>query len=171
MAQKAAGIGIPIPEMLGFEAGPPAVLAMKHIRGHPLSSRSPFAAREAGTYLQRYHTLGAHPPFSGGHQQWDAFISAWWHEQREKVKRLGVLAPHQMKKVQGQFEMLRPLLVQRPMVLLHGDLQTAHILIDPHMERVLAFLDFADAQSGDPLLDSAVVSLWDQELSDFLLEG
>ena len=56
-------------------------------------------------------------------------------------------------------------------MLLHGDLQTAHILIDPQTEHVLAFLDFADAQPGDPLLDIAVLTLWDHGLTDFLLEG
>jgi aminoglycoside phosphotransferase (APT) family kinase protein len=56
-------------------------------------------------------------------------------------------------------------------VLLQGDLQTAHILVDPQTEKVLAFLDFADAQPGDPLVDLAVVTLWDQQLTDFLLEG
>ncbi len=50
-------------------------------------------------------------------------------------------------------------------------LQTAHILVDPQTEHVLAFLDFADAQAGDPLLDIAVVTLWDHGLTDFLLEG
>jgi aminoglycoside phosphotransferase (APT) family kinase protein len=171
IAQKAASIGVPIPEMLGFEAGPPAVLAMKQVLGHLLSSRTPFAAKEAGKYLQRFHTLGAHPLFSGGQQQWDAFISWWENEEIEKVKRLGVLDSHYMSQWQEQFEALRPLLVQRPVVLLHGDLQTAHILVDPQTEKVLAFLDFADTQPGDPLLDIAVVTLWDQELTDFLLEG
>ena len=33
------------------------------------------------------------------------------------------------------------------------------------------FLDFADAQPGDPLLDIAVLTLWDQKLTDFFLEG
>lgn len=75
IAQKAASIGVPVPELLGFEAGQPAVLAMKQVMGHPLSSRNPSATKEAGNYLQRFHTIGAHPPFSGGHQQWEAFIS------------------------------------------------------------------------------------------------
>ena len=51
IAQKAASIGVPIPEMLGFEAGPPAVLAMKQVLGLPLSSRNQSAAKEAGKYL------------------------------------------------------------------------------------------------------------------------
>jgi hypothetical protein len=39
IVQKAGAMGVPIPEMLGFEAGPPAVLAMKQVIGRPLSSR------------------------------------------------------------------------------------------------------------------------------------
>ncbi len=170
-AQKAASIGVPTAKMLRLDAGPPAVLAMKQVPGHPLSSRNPFAAKEAGRYLQRLHTLEAQPPFSGGQQQWDAFICWWANEEREKVKRLGVLDPFQMSELQEQFDHLQPLLAQRPIALLHGDLQAAHILVDPQTEQVLAFLDFADAQPGDPLLDIAVVTLWEPGLTDFLLEG
>lgn len=121
--------------------------------------------------LERIHTLGAHAPFSGGQQQWDAFISWWANEEIEKVKRVGVLDHLQISESQEQFATLQPLLVQRPIVLLHGDLQAEHILVDPQTEQVLAFLDFADAQPGDPLLDIAVVTLWDHGLADFLLEG
>ena len=124
-----------------------------------------------GRYLQRLHTLGAHPPFSGGQQQWSAFIAWWENEEVEKVKRLGVLDLHQISELQEQFDHLHPLLVQRPIVLLHGDLQAEHILVDPQTEQVLAFLDFADAQPGDPLWDIAVVTLWDYGLTGFLLEG
>ncbi len=170
-AQKAASIGIPIPKMLGLEIGEPTVLAMEHIPGHPLSSRNPDAAKEAGRYLQRFHSLEAQPPFSGGQQQWDAFIFWWRCEELEKVKRLGVFEPWQISKLQAQFDHLQPLLEHRPIVLLHGDLQPVHILIDPQTEHVQAFLDFADAQPGDPLLDIAVLTLWDHRLTERLLEG
>lgn len=170
IAQQVASIGVPIPKILGFEAGQPAVLAMKHVRGHPLSSRNPLAAKEAGKYLQRIHTLGAHPPFSGGQQQWDAFISWWSNEEMKKVKKLEVFDHMHIIVLQKYFETLQPLLRQRPVVLLHGDLQTAHILVDPQTEQLLAFLDFADAQPGDPLLDIAVATLWEHGLADLLLE-
>ncbi len=171
IAQKAESIGVPIPKIIGFEAGQPAVLAMKQIIGHPLSSRNTFAAKEAGRYLQRFHDIGAHPPFSGGQQHWDAFISWWANHEIEKVKRLDVLDHLQIVELQEHFDNLQPLLVQRPIVLLHGDLQAEHILVDSQTEKVLAFLDFADAQPGDPLMDIAVVTLWDHGLADLLLDG
>jgi aminoglycoside phosphotransferase (APT) family kinase protein len=56
-------------------------------------------------------------------------------------------------------------------VLLHGDLQRDHIIVDPEADKVKAFIDFADAQPGDPLLDIAVLTLWNHELLPLLLEG
>ena len=66
---------------------------------------------------------------------------------------------------------MQPILIERPIVFLHGDLQTEHILIDPHTQRVVAILDFADTQPGDPLMDIAVLSLWDVQLADRVLAG
>ena len=77
----------------------------------------------------------------------------------------------QLIELQEIFDRLKSLLAQRPVVLLHGDLQTDHILVDAQTEKVLAFLDFADAQPGDPLLDIAVLTLWDKGLTDLFLEG
>ncbi len=51
----------------------------------------------------------------------------------------------QLIELQEIFDRLKSLLAQRPVVLLHGDLQTDHILVDSQTEKVLAFLDFADA--------------------------
>ncbi len=170
-AQRAAAIGVPIPRLFAFEAGPPAVLAMEFINGSPLSSRYPLAAKEAGTYLQCFHALEANPPFSGGQDRWEEFISWWSNAELEKVKRLAVFDLQQIRALQKPFETLRPLLVQRPVVLLHGDLQTNHLLVDPHTGKLLAFLDFADAQPGDPLMDIAIASLWDHDLAALLLAG
>jgi len=75
IAQKAASIGLPIPKILDFKAGRPAVFVMKQVIGCPLSSLNPIAAKEAGRHLRRFHAIGAHPPFSGGQQHWNAFIS------------------------------------------------------------------------------------------------
>ena len=169
-AQRIASVGVPTPTLLGFEAGEPAVLVMKYVRGNPLSSRNTLAANAAGKYLQRIHNIGAQVPFAGGQQQWNEFIAWWSAEEIEKVKRVAVLDHKHLMTFQRYAETLQPLLMQRPIVLLHGDLQPAHILVDPQTEQVLAFLDFADTQAGDPLLDIAIATLWDHGLADLLLE-
>ena len=171
IARKAASIGVPTPTILGFAAGRPAVLVMKQVIGHPLSSHQIYAAKEAGRYLQRFHTIGAHPPFVGGQQHWDDFILWWIRDELEKIERFEVFDHMQLIELQEIFDRLKSLLAQRPVVLLHGDLQTDHILVDSQTEKVLAFLDFADAQPGDPLLDIAVLTLWDKGLTDSFLEG
>ena len=50
-------------------------------------------------------------------------------------------------------------------------MQAQHILVDQEVAKALAFLDFADAQPGDPLMDFAVLTLWNDEMSDSLLKG
>lgn len=77
----------------------------------------------------------------------------------------------QADELKERFARLQPLLAQRPIGLLHGDLQNEHILLDPQEQKILAFLDFIDAQAGDPLLDIAVLTLWDHALADPILEG
>ncbi|EFH82538.1 phosphotransferase family protein [Ktedonobacter racemifer] len=171
IAQQAASVGLPTPEILAFEAGPPAVFAMRQVIGIPLSSRYPDAAREAGVYLRCLHGLGAQPPFSGGQHRWEEFILWWANLEIEHARQGDVLNAWHASELRERFERLRPLLARRPIGLLHGDLQNEHILLDPQSQKVLAFLDFIDAQPGDPLLDIAVLTLWDQELTDPLLEG
>jgi len=171
IARKAASIGVPTPTILGFAAGRPAVLVMKQVIGHPLSSHHKSAVKEAGKYLRRFHTISTHPPFAGGQQHWDDFISWWVNGEIEKVKRYVVFDDIQMIELQEHLDRFKPLLTQRPIVMLHGDLQREHILVDSQTEKVLAFLDFADAQPGDPLLDIAVLTFWDKRLTDSVLEG
>ncbi|GHO70090.1 hypothetical protein KSC_089820 [Ktedonobacter sp. SOSP1-52] len=171
VAQQAASAGLPTPKILNFEAGPPAVFAMRQVIGVPLSSHYPDAAREAGVYLRCLHGLGAQPPFSGGQQHWEEFILWWGNLEIEHACLSGVLDEGQARRLRERFERQRPLLAQRPIGLLHGDLQDEHILLDPQSQKVLAFLDFIDAQPGDPLLDIAVLTLWDHALTAPFLEG
>src|SRR5262249_33297909 len=51
------------------------------------------------------------------------------------------------------------------------DFQAAHVLVDPAVDRVRAFLDFADHRIGEPGWDIAVVSLYDESLVTPLLDG
>jgi aminoglycoside phosphotransferase (APT) family kinase protein len=171
-AQEAQTRGVPVPEMLLLDASQPAVLAMRQVIGRPLSSHDEAAGREAGRYIERFHGIETAPPFSGGQMRWDEFILWWATLEIGRVEKLGVFTASEMARLEQTFNNKNKLvLVDRPIVLLHGDLQAEHILINPETQKVVAFLDFADAQPGDPLLDIAIVSLWDTSLADILLEG
>jgi aminoglycoside phosphotransferase (APT) family kinase protein len=170
-ARMARAAGVPTPELLAFVAGPPAVIAMRRVVGQPLSSAYPEAAREAGRVLGWLHGIGARPPFSTGETTWDGQIMAWAGRELASLGRLGVFDGDAIGALLGRFARLRAELASRPIVQLHGDLQPEHVLVDVRGERVVALLDFADAQPGDPLLDIAVLTLWDEALAGPILAG
>lgn len=170
-AQQAQAAGLPVPELLAFAPGPPAVIAMRYVDGAPLSSGQVRAARETGSLMARFHQLGARPPFSTGHETWDRHILVWAGRELASLARYGLLDADQVATLRQWFARQRARLAARPVALLHGDLQPAHVLVDRHGERVAGLLDFADAQPGDPLLDIAVLTLWDHALARPVLEG
>ena len=96
---------------------------------------------------------------------------AWAERELSSLAQLGVLDAEQITTLRQWFAGQRHRLVARPVVLLHGDLQPAHVIVDEDSERVVALLDFADAQPGDPLPDVAVLTLRDRALTDPVLEG
>lgn len=66
-------------------------------------------------------------------------------------------------------EDVRAILADRPCCLIHDDLQPDHVLVD--RGRISAFLDFADADRGDPLNDVAVLTLWEPTFEQLLWQG
>lgn len=171
VAQRARAAALPVPELLAFAPGPPAVIAMRHVAGRPLTSGQSDAAREAGALLARFHRLGARPPFATGRATWEEHIAAWAERELARLDRLGILRDEQIAALRQSFADQRDRLAARPIALLHGDLQPAHIIVDRRGERVVALLDFADAQPGDPLLDIAVLTLRDGALIGPVLAG
>ena len=169
--QQVQASGIPVPEILLLDVARPSVLAMRQVLGHSLSSKNVNAAKEAGTYIEQFHSLKTAPPFSGGQTNWNEFILWWSMCEIDNVEKLDIFTHSEITQMKLSFDMVQPMLVVRPIAFLHGDLQAEHILVDPQTQRVIAFLDFADAQPGDPLLDIAVLSLWDHDLADRVLEG
>ncbi len=169
--QKAAEAGVPTATVLGFEQGSPSVLLLKYVSGESISSKKPLAAKEVGKYLEQFHQIGATAPFSGGQYNWHEFVSWWANQEISNVKKLGIFDEKIVNLIEQKFQDNSSLLFSRPVVLLHGDLQAVHVLVDQEKDEFLAFLDFADTQPGDPLLDIAVLSLHDEALASYVLEG
>lgn len=171
VAEKARHVGVPIPEMIGLDLQEYTVLAMKQVMGTPLHTQNKNAIREAGTYLRKFHEIGAQPPFSGGQCKWEMFVLWWAFKEIESLSSLKLYSQRESDHLKSRFKKIQSTLQDRPIVLLHGDLQAEHILVDRELDKVVAFLDFADAQPGDPLLDIAVLTLWNHAMTDPFLEG
>jgi aminoglycoside phosphotransferase (APT) family kinase protein len=171
VAEKAKTVSVPIPEMIGLDIDEYTVLVMKQVIGMPLNTRSKNAIQDAGKYLRKFHGIGAKPPFSGGQNKWDEFVLWWAFKEIDSLYTFEICSQRESDVLKTRFKTLQPTLQDRPIALLHGDLQAEHILVDEEVDKVIAFLDFADAQPGDPLMDIAVLTLWNHELTDSFLEG
>jgi aminoglycoside phosphotransferase (APT) family kinase protein len=167
---RVRGRGVPAPEVLAFEPGPPAVVVMTRLRGRPLASAMGDApAVEAGAALRRVHELAAAPPYSGGQHRWEEFVVWWAVREAAACERLGILSAAEAAAAASRISTARDPLAGRPTVLIHGDLQPDHVLVESG--RLAGLIDFVDAQPGDGLLDVAVLTLRDEALTGPVLRG
>jgi aminoglycoside phosphotransferase (APT) family kinase protein len=169
--ERALAAGIPVAQRRAFHTGPPAVLITERVGGMPLTSAYPLAAEATGRLLRRFHALGARPPFVDGQRSWSVFIRNWADREIATMVERRAIRPGDGQRLQRHFTALATALSARPCALIHADLQAEHVLIDPLRDRVNALLDFVDTQPGDPLLDIAVLSLWDTGLAKAVLAG
>jgi len=166
----ARGLGVPVPDVLAFEPGPPGVTVMTRLRGSPLTpAMGEAAAVEAGAALRRLHELRADPPYGGGQHRWDEFVVGWSRREADACARLGILSPAESSAAVARVSSARDLLTGRPTGLAHGDLQPDHVLVESG--HLTGLIDFVDAKPGDGLLDVAVLTLWDRALTAPLLRG
>ena len=169
--RRAAAAGIPVARLVFVSSGPPAVLVTERVDGVPLSSDFPIAAAATGRLLRRFHALGARPPYADGQQRWSAFVRDWAEREIAIALTREALTAEVARRVRAHFMSLGPALDERPCALILSDCQTEHVLIDPATQRVQALLDFVDVQPGDPLIDIAVLTLWDDDLTPLVLRG
>jgi len=146
-------------------------LVTERLPGVPVTARLPATAVKVGRLLRRLHELPEPPPFAGGQLRWDEFISWWSTLELQNAFERGFLATHEHQAIAAHYGALLPRLAARPFGLIHGDCQAEHWLVDPGDQEVLGVVDFADAQSGDPLMDIAVLTMWDPVLTEFVLKG
>jgi len=151
--ERALAAGIPVAQRRAFHTGPPAVLITERVGGMPLTSAYPLAAEATGRLLRRFHALGARPPFVDGQRSWSVFIRNWADREIATMVERRAIRPGDGQRLQRHFTALATALSARL------------------RDRVNALLDFVDTQPGDPLLDIAVLSLWDTGLAKAVLAG
>src|SRR5207248_1680335 len=72
---------------------------------------------------------------------------------------------------EGRLDRLVGAAAGRPQMLIHGDLQPEHVLVDPGPGGIVAILDWADSGFADPLFEVARLSLLDHDLEAPMLAG
>jgi len=165
MMAAARGVGVPVPPVIAFENGSPGVLLMRHMPGEALRpAHGPQAVREAGRFLRRLHALPAQRT-----EPWDLHLCAWADLRTCQLVERRLLHADDAVRIRSRVEDVRGILADRPCSLIHDDLQTDHVLVDGG--RVTAFLDFADAGGGDPLIDVSVLTLWEPSFEELLWQG
>lgn len=165
MMAAARGVGVPVPAVIAFENGSPGVLLMRHMPGEALRpAHGPQAVREVGRLLRRLHDL---PTQRKG--PWDLHLCAWADLRTRQLVERRLLHADDAVRIRSRVEDVRGILADRPCSLIHDDLQPDHVLVDSG--RVTAFLDFADAGGGDPLIDVSVLTLWEPSFEELLWQG
>jgi aminoglycoside phosphotransferase (APT) family kinase protein len=166
----AAAAGVPVSEIVECCEEPVPALAMEWAPGRALHGlRDADAWREAGRVLRLLHEA---VPLWVRDKPWVDFVSDWFAadlsylvDQRGLERSVAEAAASRVKEVQ-------PLMRAAPTTWLHGDCQAAHFLVDPKSTRISAVLDWGDAQPGDPVMDFAVMTLFDDgPVLDPVLDG
>jgi Ser/Thr protein kinase RdoA (MazF antagonist) len=146
----------------------PNVLALAALPGSSLaklgeaSSASPAAWRTAGAVARRIHALPIPPWTAWDHDGFRAYLDG---EARWLVDH-GVASAEVIARLVALAE---PALRPFPMVFTHGDLQSAHVLVDG--DGVTGVVDWADACAGDALFDLAVLTVGHPEHLDDVVAG
>lgn len=163
-----AAQGLPVPEIVAYADGPPAVLVLRWIDGEPISSRSPVEAqRQVGRILRAVHRSPGGPPFSG-QPTIQAWITAWTEELAGWWPSAGGTAA-QVARLRGWLDDLAPVLTGRTGSLTLFDGRAEHFLV--RGDQVVGLIDLHDLGPGDPAMDLAVLGLTDADLIDGVLAG
>lgn len=165
MMAAAGRVGLPVPPVIALESGSPGVLLMRHMLGEALRpAHGPQPVRDVGRLLRRLHALPAER-----HEAWDLHVRTWADVRTRQLVDRGFLHADDAPRISSRVEHVRAILADRPCSLIHDDLQPDHVLVDSG--RISAFLDFADAGGGDPLIDLAVLTLWEPSFEELLWQG
>lgn len=166
--RNAGRAGVPVPEIVGFAGTPLPTLVLRWVDGVALhETASGTSWRHAGALLARAHLAPVLRPLTG---TWSEFLFAWFARELPYVVEHCGLGQTEAAAALGRAAELRPVLDAGPAAWLHGDCQSAHFVVDPQSDDVVALIDWADAQPGDPVMDLAVLAMSHGHV-DEILEG
>jgi aminoglycoside phosphotransferase (APT) family kinase protein len=158
-AREHAALGcvpVPVPEVLWFQPGPPAVLALRHVEGRPITADAPPSEwRLAGETVRALHRA---PRPDGLHDVgWHGTADLDWiiDDDARWVTDRGLIDPGLVRRVADLASRGLADLAVDP-VHAHYDLQSTHVLMRDG--KVAAVIDWGDVDLGDPWYDVATLT-------------
>lgn len=125
--------------------------------GLPLHPRLP---DQLGRTLGRLHAIPEEAARRAGVEPDREGPRAWGREAREVVERVRGLAPEVDRGVRWLLDAPPPPELRGPLRLVHNDLATEHVLLDPETGVLRGILDWTDAALADPALDFVFLQTW-----------
>lgn len=153
--------GVPVPLVRYHECGSEvSILMLDFVPGRALSA-GPADWTRAGFWLRRVHALPGQfvPRFDSRDRDWGRFVESWAEDALTRIRRLGLLTEAEVGRGRSRLRGVRELEGPDRRVVLHGDCQPDHFLVDATSGEVNSLVDFGDARVGDPLWDVTVLTL------------
>ncbi|MAG37674.1 MAG: hypothetical protein CL878_15675 [Dehalococcoidia bacterium] len=172
-ARQCRSLGIPVPDILAYEAAPRSFVApymiMARLPGVP-GHRARLTAGERdsvleqlGQYLALIHRIelpafgwlrGHGATFAGRSPSWMEHVLAQYDREARKLPG-DVLDPRRAAELRVRLEREREALAVDSAVLVHGDYHLKNVLVQ--QARVTGILDFENLVAGDPVVDFSAV--------------
>jgi aminoglycoside phosphotransferase (APT) family kinase protein len=166
----ASGGSLPVPRVVAEATASDAyVLVIAAIDGNPLDTCSEQAWVDAGSLLARLHRLRP-PPDMGRARYGPADLHQFIDGALETARSSGAVEDAALVKAGAQLGDLASRVDCGVVTFVHSDLQPEHVLVGS-TGRIVGIVDWADAGTGDPLFDLAVLTLWDADRLGAVVAG
>jgi aminoglycoside phosphotransferase (APT) family kinase protein len=175
MCEQVCALGVPAPQVLTVDIShsllPTPYFVMEKAHGQPLNSlpaaQQPAVLRQIGAYLRQIHSMQVerfgwldeqhyrqYRAVQGSHTSWRAAVVKDIAASLAYFEATNVLEPWALRAIERVRALADPML-QRVTDgrLLHGDLGSLHVWVDPEHSTVTSFVDFGERSVGDPIWD------------------
>ena len=168
---RLAAAGLPVAEVHGSAAGPPAYLVLSWTEGEPLCASTPMSAQRAvGEVLRRIHSVATEPTDLGwGDASWEGWMAGWLNSTIGWWSTVDRLSEERVRRLWAWYHDLAPLLATRGGELILYDGRPDHIRVRDGWE--IGLIDVAAIRLGDAAMDLGVIAVSEPDVLPGVLAG
>ena len=163
--------GLPVADVLGVGAGPPAYLLLSWTEGQPLRASTPMPAqRTVGEVLRRVHSIAPEPTDLGwGDATWEGWMAGWLNSAIGWWSTVDPPGEERVRRIWAWYHDLAPLLATRGRELILYDGRPDHIRVRDGSQ--VGLIDVAAIRLGDAAMDLGVLAVSEPGILPGVLAG